>query len=482
MYAIFLLLLITKLVAALRRPVVSEWSTEPLHWTSPTNLTHIELDGVNAELVFPLSYSLILRIYDGLDCKPIDSDLNRGLWWAEVRRHVPNEYALVVAQMDALHLPPQMTRKSLGLDSESLCSTIAYLPFGSDGRQLINIAPPDREGMPAFVKWISSALRVHTVVFNPLRQTLTLYWVDDTLNEHMISDIPENGQVPQNTFVGHVYVARSKANGKAIDWWAMDGNSAVRIENKAKVLETRCQAPISAAGEKLGSAGRLQHDTGSHCMTSNEAMFQYIYDSSMGKRHALNTVQPTVVHNYSETGYALLQLPDETFAWLKSWYEANADKEIVESNAGAVGTQHEAPWHVRHITPQLKQRLIDELRPILAEWSKFPADSLEMTSIYGIRRYTRGSRLRMHVDTVMSHVVSAIINVAQGGINTDWPLEIKSHDGKYHYVNMKPGDMLLYESAKCLHGRPQELDGDFYSNIFLHFKPTNEGSWEYHWY
>ena len=64
----------------------------------------------------------------------------------------------------------------------------------------------------------------------------------------------------------------------------------------------------------------------------------------------------------------------------------------------------------------------------------------------------------------------------------DWPLEIKSHDGQFHYVNMKPGDMLLYESARCLHGRPQPFEGDSYANIFLHFKPTAPGAWDYDWY
>jgi prolyl 4-hydroxylase len=60
----------------------------------------------------------------------------------------------------------------------------------------------------------------------------------------------------------------------------------------------------------------------------------------------------------------------------------------------------------------------------------------------------------MHVDTVSTHVVSAIINVDQGEIEKDWPLLILDHDDNEHNVVMKPGDMLLYESAKLLHGRP----------------------------
>jgi hypothetical protein len=69
------------------------------------------------------------------------------------------------------------------------------------------------------------------------------------------------------------------------------------------------------------------------------------------------------------------------------------------------------------------------------------------------RKYTNGSVLRMHVDTVNTHVVSAIINVDQE-VDEDWPLIILDHDDKEHAVMMQPGDMLLYESAKNLHGRP----------------------------
>jgi hypothetical protein len=61
----------------------------------------------------------------------------------------------------------------------------------------------------------------------------------------------------------------------------------------------------------------------------------------------------------------------------------------------------------------------------------------------------------MHVDTVSTHVVSAIINVDQE-VDKDWPLLILDHEENEHNVIMKPGDMVLYESAKNLHGRPGE--------------------------
>ena len=76
---------------------------------------------------------------------------------------------------------------------------------------------------------------------------------------------------------------------------------------------------------------------------------------------------------------------------------------------------------------------------------------LELTSIYGVRKYINGSILRMHVDTVNSHVVSAIINVDQL-VDVDWPLVILDHDQVEHSLIMRPGDMLLYESGSigCL--------------------------------
>ena len=38
-------------------------------------------------------------------------------------------------------------------------------------------------------------------------------------------------------------------------------------------------------------------------------------------------------------------------------------------------------------------------------------------------------------------------------VDEDWPIVILDHDYNEHSVIMKPGDMLLYESAKALHGR-----------------------------
>jgi hypothetical protein len=37
---------------------------------------------------------------------------------------------------------------------------------------------------------------------------------------------------------------------------------------------------------------------------------------------------------------------------------------------------------------------------------------------------------------------------------------------------MKPGQILFYQSAKLVHGRPKPFAGDRFVNCFCHFKPA----------
>lgn len=58
-----------------------------------------------------------------------------------------------------------------------------------------------------------------------------------------------------------------------------------------------------------------------------------------------------------------------------------------------------------------KARLFDIMKPILEEWAG--GVPLTGTSCYGIRSYQNGSILREHCDTGDTHIISAIMQVAQ---------------------------------------------------------------------
>ena len=44
-------------------------------------------------------------------------------------------------------------------------------------------------------------------------------------------------------------------------------------------------------------------------------------------------------------------------------------------------------------------------------------------------------------------------------------------------MDLKPGQMLLYESAKCPHGRVTALKGDWYASVFVDWYAGVEASW-----
>ena len=120
------------------------------------------------------------------------------------------------------------------------------------------------------------------------------------------------------------------------------------------------------------------------------------------------------------------------------------------------------------ISNELMQLAYDQLTPLMEQWVGQP---LERSWGYGIRSYGPGSWLHMHRDRVDTHVVSCIVHVADQS-NQPWPLDFIDHEAVHHRVLFQPGTMLFYESL-CPHGRASEFDGDFYRNMYFHWRPKN---------
>lgn len=95
----------------------------------------------------------------------------------------------------------------------------------------------------------------------------------------------------------------------------------------------------------------------------------------------------------------------------------------------------------------------------------------------GMRRYEDGARLLTHVDREATHAASVIMNIAQNAIRTPWKVEIYDFANNLHEIEMDPGDIVYYESARCLHGRMQPLDGGYYVNLFAHYRPNGDPQW-----
>ena len=77
----------------------------------------------------------------------------------------------------------------------------------------------------------------------------------------------------------------------------------------------------------------------------------------------------------------------------------------------------------------------------------------------------------MHHDKTQTHVISCIFHLASSENAEAWPIVLEDYTGSTNSVLLKPGDILLYESAKVFHGRPNMFIGDWYTSVFCHFYP-----------
>jgi len=119
----------------------------------------------------------------------------------------------------------------------------------------------------------------------------------------------------------------------------------------------------------------------------------------------------------------------------------------------------------------LAKEVLTTMLPMHEEWS---GTKLNPVIAYGLRIYTNNTNLLMHTDKVSDHVISSIVHVGHDPDSEPWPLVIEGFDGRTSEVILEEGEMLFYESAKCLHGRPTHFNGEWYTSIFVHYKPVGK--------
>jgi prolyl 4-hydroxylase len=185
----------------------------------------------------------------------------------------------------------------------------------------------------------------------------------------------------------------------------------------------------------------------------------------------INEMQPKTVPAFTALGFAKRKMPPAVYAALSQFLAQNKDSFSRESAVtGYINNRGKSPTSINYIPSSLTRMTNAAMQPILEEWIG-GGRPLQHTSTYGIRKYTKGNVLQCHVDVVKTHAVSAILNVGQDNMRGTWPLAIADHQGEVHEVDMEPGEMILYESAKLIHCRPKPLQGDAYYNLFVHFAP-----------
>ena len=191
-----------------------------------------------------------------------------------------------------------------------------------------------------------------------------------------------------------------------------------------------------------------------------------------------HTLSPEVKPpQFTETGFKKIKLPDELYDNLYDQYEKmefGINHQILEDHpewgktVSGISNNKTRP-HVSFtgINDDFKQKGFDILTPIVEEWS---GKKLVPTRCYGIRSYPDGSILNLHRDVIQTHVISCIIYVDRKSPQ-NWALDYYDREYNHHEVFFEKGDVLLYESLN-VHGRTTPFDGDYYRNLYFHWRPA----------
>jgi len=179
----------------------------------------------------------------------------------------------------------------------------------------------------------------------------------------------------------------------------------------------------------------------------------------------------------TEKGFKVVKVPAETWGLIKDAYEILKNKkenEVFEGKENVIIGGGSDIYSFEHLT-SIRSLIHKQLQPLHEE---FCGQKIEPSFIYGIRSYKKGATLIKHFDRVETHHISSIIVVDKDlrcgcgykEFGDDWPLDIQDHNGEWHKVYTEPGDMILYESAICEHGRTEPFQGESFNNFYVHYK------------
>jgi hypothetical protein len=306
---------------------------------------------------------------------------------------------------------------------------------------------------PSFDAWFrETCTRVEVCLLNYYNADtpVQVYWINDAtrlLQLHMQVSYAEKNTRCFHSFIGH-------------EFQAMDGDTHNVIQKFVVEFAMTCSFGENPASDDPNRHGNL------------DAEIVRALDQEW-------TRHDHVARTFSTLGFAKGRLPDDVFASMGAFYYNNRAHAVREEWGGkgvfvnwweSDASFVQIPWNMRSLWQE-------RLRQLVEDWAGEP---VEQTVMYGLRQYQAGARLLTHVDRLSTHAVSLIVNVAQHNVSAPgWPVEVHDHANRLHEVLMEPGDVVFYESAKCLHGRNRALmgQGATYVNLFTHYRPVGDAFW-----
>ena len=300
---------------------------------------------------------------------------------------------------------------------------------------------------------VGQEFRFHTDYFDP-----ELLKKDPSINGQRtwtfmiyLNDVEEGGR----TSFPIAYYSSAPKMGTALIWNNLHSHAStdnVHDFGKENRVSSHCGMPI-IRGEK-------------YILTKwfKETEINTSIPNEMCENHFLPVFHPV--------GFEKVRMRLECVDAVKRWMNDADESQWTDEATSPDGV--ESGMVTKHLTlddapSELLTELRETFKDILTKWIEYKSQ-LVHTATYGVRKYLRGSHLGNQYDRKNTHVISAIIHLDDVS-DKPWNLYIEDHHFRPHNVTMEYGDIVLYESTTCLHGRPEPFEGESHCNMYVHFKP-----------
>jgi prolyl 4-hydroxylase len=195
-------------------------------------------------------------------------------------------------------------------------------------------------------------------------------------------------------------------------------------------------------------------------------------------KHEYNKKNVKIFNNYeqlpkfSPQGFKVVKCRQDTWELIQKHYDLLKEtraEEVFQGKENIIkGTGVTSEIMSMDVYPDIIKQIHNDLKSLHEE---FAGTKLEEKWVYGIRSYLNGATLAPHRDRIETHHISSIL-IVDKDLNgaKNWPLDIQDHEGKWQKIYAEVGDLILYESAKCEHGRIETFQGNWFRNMFIHYQ------------
>lgn len=220
------------------------------------------------------------------------------------------------------------------------CAELYFYPKGSSVDSPPQFTYAKEFDYEMLQSWQQNIIKKGGRFYNDFDFPIELYWNDEAVKSVHVGTVQPREHVFQNTYVGHMFSARQlpKAGEEStddltVDFTVFDGTDFHFHPNNRLLT---CDFHSSSAEAHFNYDDPMVAKV-VQCEDMALRLEKFKLEVLHSKRLGLNYVQPPHIPGFTPMGFDKMRLPEETFAWLRGWYDkVKAEGKInqTESSAG----------------------------------------------------------------------------------------------------------------------------------------------------